>query len=660
VTVHIAPSQDTLARADEAQRQGEHDLALSLYLDAASASETPSAELCLKIARSHERLDRHADAWGWLARVVDASDAFRAWSAASSMLARLRSHGAPPATRSCRVALSGSYTTDQLAAMLPLAALRLGVDLDVQTGLYGQYQQDLLDPSSFLHATQPDQVVLAVHEGVVQLPDFSDSPRAAVEAEVARWTRLWDLAASNGEASVVQHNFALRPDTPFGNLSRGMPGTRFAMLSELNRILAESAPQHVSLVDCDRLAGDFGRLRWFDDRYWVRSKQAVALDALPLLARHTAALIAARMGLTRKCLVLDLDNTLWGGIIGEDGLEGIKLGGDGVGEAFVAFQEAVLALKERGILLAVASKNNDADAREVFERHPEMRIKLEDISVFVANWEDKPFNLRRIAQTLNIGVDSLVFADDNPAERQIVRQILPEVDLIELPAEPSEYRRALSSYLGFETVAITGEDRQRTAQYRARQAASELASSATDIESFYRDLEMQATTAGFDEMHMPRVAQLVGKTNQFNLTTRRHSLAELQAFAHSERHITRYLKLTDRLADHGLVALMVGELDGSVLDIATFLMSCRVIGRTVEQHLLSEVCREAARAGCTRVRGTYIPTAKNAIVSGLYERLGFSLVESRDDGSAVWQYDLEAQGPITSEFIEELSAPEHD
>ncbi len=660
MSIDAALDEGSLARADEAQRRGDHADALALLLEAVSGTESPGADLCLKLARAYERLGQDGDAWAWLARVVDTTDAFRAWSAASSMLARLRSRGAPPGLRHCRVALSGSYTIDQLAAMLPLAALGLGVDLEIQTGLYGQYQQDLLDPASFLYATQPDQIILAVHDGVVQLPGYTESPATAVEEETARWTRLWELAAANGSASVIQHNFAVRPESPFGHLSRGMPGSRFAMLHELNRILAERAPQSVSLLDCDRLAADFGRLRWFDDRYWVRSKQAVALDALPMLARHTAALIAARMGLTRKCLVLDLDNTLWGGVVGEDGLAGIKLGGDGVGEAFVAFQEAILALKERGILLAVASKNNDADAREVFEQHPEMRITLDDISVFVANWEDKPSNLRRIAQTLNIGLDSLVFADDNPAERQIVRRVVPEVDVIELPAEPSEYRRALSGYLGFETVAITGEDRVRTAQYKARTAAAEMASAATDIESFYRDLEMKAVTAPFDELHMPRIAQLIGKTNQFNLTTRRHSLAELEAFASSATHIARCLRLSDRLADHGLVALLIAEADGAVLDIDTFLMSCRVIGRTVEQHLLSVVCREAERAGCTIVRGTYVPSAKNAIVSGLYERLGFSLVESRGDQTTVWQYDLRAQGPITSEFIEELSAPEHD
>jgi FkbH-like protein len=659
MSIDVASAEDALASAEEAQRQGDHDHAVSLYL-AAAAGQIPSAELCLKVARCLERLERDDEAWEWLARVVDVADSFRPWSAASSILARLRARGAPPATRSCRIALTGSYTIDQLAAMLPLAALRLGVDLEVHTGLYGQYQQDLLDPASFLYASGPDQIVVAVHDGVVQLPAYSDTPQAAVEAEARRWAQLWELAAGNGDAAVIQHNFAVRPDSPFGNLSRGMPGSRFAMLSELNRILAESAPHSVSIVDCDRIAADFGRLRWFDDRYWVRAKQAVALDALPLLARNTAALVAARMALSRKCLVLDLDNTLWGGVIGEDGLDGIKLGGDGVGEAFVAFQEAVLGLKDRGILLAVASKNNDADAREVFERHPEMRIKLDDISAFVANWEDKPSNLRRIARALNIGLDSLVFVDDNAAERQIVRRLVPEVDLIDLPAEPSQYRRALAGYLGFETVAITGEDRQRTAQYQARQTAAEMASSAMDIESFYRDLEMKAVTAPFDAMHMPRIAQLIGKTNQFNLTTRRHPLAELEAFAASPAHITRYVKLSDRLADHGLVALLIGAIDGTTLDLDTFLMSCRVIGRTVERHLLYVVCREAQSAGCTSLRGTYIPTPKNVIVADLYERLGFSLVSRGEDGTAVWQYDLGVRGPITSEFIEELSEPEHD
>lgn len=650
---------DAMASADQVQKDGDHARALELYLEAAAVTEQPSAELCMKIARCHSRLGSLDEAYRWLAAIVDASDSFLHWSAGATLLARLTAKERPRARRTCRIGIAGSYTVDQFAAMLPLAALRLGIDLEVHSGLYAQYQQDLINPGGALYAAGPDQILLAVHEGAVQLPEWSETPDEAVAAEAARWTGLWETAAAHSSAALIQHGFALRPESAFGHLSQSVPGSRYAMLQSLNRTLAQGAPANVSLVDCDRLAANFGRLRWFDDRYWIRSKQAVALEALPLLARHTAAVTAARLGLGRKCLVLDLDNTLWGGIIGEDGLGGIKLGGDGVGEAFVAFQEAVLALKERGILLAVASKNNEADAREVFERHPEMRIRLDDIAVFAANWDDKPANLRHIASTLNIGLDALVFADDNPAERNIVRRLVPEVDVLSLPPEPSDYRRALSEYLGFESVAITGEDRQRTAQYRARAAAAELASSAGDIESFYRDLRMRATTLPFDDLHMPRIAQLTGKTNQFNVTTRRHTIAELEGFAASDRHVTRYLRLSDRLADHGLVALAIAEIRECILEIDTFLMSCRVIGRTVEAHLLSHLCQAAVQAGCTIVRGTYIPTPKNGLVRDLYERFGF--IQTGDhDGTTTWEYDLKTNGMITTGFIEELGSTASD
>ena len=661
LSIDIAAAADLdLAAAEQAQRQGDHARALALYLEAATTAEHPQAELCLKIARCHARLGSPDEAFSWLARVVDASDGFRQWSAAASLLARLVTKARPSADKSCRIALTGSYTVDQFAAMLPLAALSLGIDLELHSGLYGQYQQDLIDPGSALYAVDPDLVVVAVHEGAAELPRYSDKPDAAIAAETARWVALWDSVSRHSDASFVQHNFALRPESEFGHLSRGLAGSRFAMLEALNRALSESATQNVNLVDCDRLAAHYGRSRWFDDRYWVRSKQAVALEALPLLARHTAAVIAARLGLTRKCLVLDLDNTLWGGVIGEDGLDGIQLGGDGAGEAFVAFQESVLALKDRGVLLAVASKNNEADVREVFERHPAMRIKLDDISAFAVNWEDKPANLRAIAQTLGIGLDALVLADDNPAERQIVRRLVPEVDVLTLPVEPADYRRALFDYLGFESAAMTSEDRQRTAQYRARRAAAEMASAATDMASFYRDMRMTATTAPFDDVQMPRIAQLTRKTNQFNLTTRRYTTAELLSFSESETSITRYLRLSDRLADHGLVALAIAEIVDDTLDINSLLMSCRVIGRTVEDHLLSHLSRAAESAGCKTIRGTYIPTQKNAIVSSLYERFGFSQIHATTDGATTWQYDLTEQGPIVSEYIAEVGEHERD
>ena len=292
-----------LDEAEEAQNDGQIQRALELYLEAAASTELPTGEICLNIARCDGLLGSTDEAFAWLARFVDVSDVFLHWSSAASLLRRLTKQARPMVGTSCRVALTGSYTTTQLAAMLPLAALRFGVDIVVDEGLYAQYQQDLIDASSALYGSKPDLIVLAVHEGALQLPSFSETPNVDVAAELERWKELWDVAFSRSSADVIQHNFAVRPEAPLGHLSAEIAGSRYAMIAALNRELHSAASDRVSIVDCDRLAANFGRLRWFDDRYWFRSKQAVALEAVPTLARHTAAVIAARLGLSRKCLV---------------------------------------------------------------------------------------------------------------------------------------------------------------------------------------------------------------------------------------------------------------------------------------------------------------------------------------------------------------------
>ena len=586
-------------------------------------------------------------------RVVDAGDSFRHWAAAAGLLSTLREEAPPPSKRVVRVGVIGTYTTTQLTAMLRLAALRAGIDVEPYESGFDQYRQELLDPASALHAFGADYVVLATHEGALQLPSFSDRPKDDVATEVERWRSLWEALDRSSGARLIQHGFAIRPEAPFGHLSRSLAGSRYAMAEAVNVALGELAGGRVDVVDCDRLAAGFGKWRWFDDRYWYAAKQAVALDAVPLLARHTAAVLGASLALSRKCLVLDLDNTLWGGIIGEDGLAGIQLGAGVEGEAYVAFQRYVLELKERGVILAVVSKNDEEDAREPFRKHPDMAISLDDIAAFVANWDDKPTNLRRVAEMLNIGLDALVMVDDNPAERQIVRQLTPEVDVVVLPSHPSGYVRALAHYLYLEPAAFTQDDRSRTAQYRARAEALELESSASSIEDFYRSLKMRATIAPFDELNLLRIVQLIGKTNQFNVTTRRHDDRTVRRMMADENVVDLFLKLEDNLADHGLVAVLIAVRDGSVLDIDTWLMSCRVIGRTVELALAASLCRRASELGCSTLRGTYVPSTRNAIVADLYPRLGFGLV-SDDDGVTIWEYDIEAKGAIRSEFVEEM------
>jgi FkbH-like protein len=647
---------EALHRGDALRKAGDLRGAVEAYLQAATTSEVPESALCLKIARCYAQLNEDDKVRQWGLAALDAGDDFLSWQGVVGLLSKHLKSDWPGRKRTARVALLGSYTTTQYKQMLALAAIRFGVQIELYESHFGQYQQDVIDPASELYAFKPDFVILVVHAGELRLPSYADKADEAVEAEVNRWTTLWKTIRERSKARVIQHNFALDTVVPMGHLSSRLPGSRYFMTQRVNQRLGELAGAEVSIVDCERLAATIGKNRWFDPKYWNLSKQAVSLEALPLLAKHTAAVLAADLGLSRKCLVLDLDNTLWGGIIGEDGMAGIKIGqGSPIGEAYTAFQEYILELKNKGVILAVNSKNNDADAREVFQKHPEMRIKLDDIAVFIANWETKPKNIERIARTLNIGIDSLVFVDDNPVERQAMRQFQPEVDTIVLPTDPSQYVRCLSNYLMFETGSFTKEDAARAEQYRARAQIAELEQSATSIEDFYRSLQMKAVVKPFDEMSLPRIVQLLGKTNQFNLTTRRHGMAEMQTFIANPDCVHYSLTLQDRFANHGLVSMIIAVKKGTVLDIDTWLMSCRVIGRTVEAELLSKLSDRAQQMGCRTLRGTYIPTAKNGMVKEIFARFGFKKVTD-DNGTTIWEYDLASQGPITNGFIQNVDS----
>jgi FkbH-like protein len=620
--------------------------------------EVPEPDACLRMARACFAAEDTAGAYEWLARVADSRGPYVVWASAAGALAKFEEREPPLTARTARVAVVGSYTTSQFVALLRLAALRRRVRLEVYEAGFDLFRQEILDPRSGLYAFEPEYVIVAPHEGVVRFPALTEASavQETLEAEVGRWRALWDALAVNSSTRVVQHNFALRPESTWGHLAARMPGSRDRMLRRLNRELADAAGDDVLIVDCDRVAAAFGKDRWFDDRYWHLAKQAVALDALPELARHTAAVVAAAEGLSSKCLVLDLDNTLWGGVIAEDGLSGIQLGGGPQGEAFIAFHEYLISLRSRGILLAVASKNNPADAREPFEQHPDTRLRLDDFAAFHANWDDKPASLRTIASELNIGLDSLVFVDDNPAEREVVRRLLPEVEVIALPPDPSGYIRAVSDSLLFELASLTKEDLGRAAQYQARAAAAAHQAQASSLDEFYASLGMEALVSRFDEVNLPRITQLVGKTNQFNLTTRRHSMNELRSFMEDGGAVTMSLRLRDQFTDHGLVAVLIAEQKDDVLDIDTWLMSCRVIGRTVENEMLARLCSAALERGATRLNGTFIPTAKNVVVKDVFERLGFTLLSS-DSGTTTWEYDIDQKGPITSEFIQPWNEP---
>ncbi|MCC6239319.1 MAG: HAD family hydrolase [Phycisphaerales bacterium] len=655
-----APSQPTsttqqvIAQGDELRKAGQTQQAIEAYLQAASSTEVPEAALCLKIARCYSQIGDDDNVRHWAMASLDDGDDFLTWQGVTGLVKKYFAGSWSGFQRQARVAILGSYTTVQFKQMLAVAAIKYGIQLELYESDFGQYQQDIVDPDSRLYRFDPQFVILATHAGEVHLPDFTDDPTAALERETARWVGLWQRLRQRSKAKIIQHNFALEEAVAMGHLATRLAGSRYNMMQQLNHRLAMAAGNDVAMVDCQRLSSLIGQWRWFDPKYWNLSKQAVSLQALPLLARHTAAVLASELGLSRKCLVLDLDNTLWGGVIGEDGMGGIKLGqGSPVGEAYIAFQEYLLQLKNKGVILTVNSKNNDADAREVFQKHPEMRIKLDDIAVFVANWQPKPQNVQHIAKVLNIGIDSMVFVDDNPVERQAMRQFLPQVDTIVMPTDPSLYVRTLSNYLLFETSSFTREDAARAQQYHARAQIAELEQSAGSIEDFYRSLQMKATVKPFDRFSLPRIAQLLGKTNQFNLTTRRHGAGELEKFMADPACVHYALTLRDRFANHGLVSLIIAFKRGDILDIDTWLMSCRVIGRTVEAELLSQLTHQALAMGCKTIQGTYIPTAKNAMVQDIFAKFGFTRT-AEDHGTTVWQYDLTRQAPITNDFIEKV------
>ncbi len=421
-------------------------------------------------------------------------------------------------------------------------------------------------------------------------------------------------------ANVIQCNFEIPEIDPLGNLSAALPGGRAHVIRQFNLELSHHA---VSILDVDQIAGLHGKQRWHDEVLWQAAKQYPTTEAIPLLARHAAAMIRASLGLTSKCLVLDLDNTLWGGIIGEDGINGIRLGGGPAGESYVAFQKYVQALQRRGVILAICSKNNEQDAKAPFQDHPEMVLKLDDIALFVANWQSKDENLRHIAATLNIGLDSIVFVDDNPVERNLIRSQIPEIEVIEVPQDPAGYTAALHRSLCFEAWTLTEDDRRRAASYQQNAKRSEQLAASGNVEDYLAGLEMHVELRPFDEANLARIVQLINKTNQFNLTTRRITEAECLALINRSDCYTQFMRLKDRFGDNGITGILIGFVEGDTLRIDNWLISCRVLGRRVEDAMLAAALNFAVERKCEFALGEYIPTPKNAQVSGIFEKYGF-------------------------------------
>jgi FkbH-like protein len=553
----------------------------------------------------------------------------------------LARHGAPGNLSTIKVALLGSSTISHLVPHIRVGALRRGLLADIHVGDYGLYRQELADPASSLHSFKPDVVLLSLDAEHIAGGNGADA-----ETALANLRTAWRAAQALG-ATVVQPTIMPRFQPVMGNNEDRLQQSPAAIVRKFNHLLRETAPHdNVYLLALDEwVTANGGIEAWYDAGLWHLSKHEVQHTAAPLYGDQVGRVLGAIRGRSSKCLVLDLDNTLWGGVIGDDGLEGIVLGqGTAAGEAHVALQRYAKRLSERGVILAVCSKNDEENAVAPFEKHAEMVLKRADIACFVANWQDKAANLRHIAKTLNIGLDSLVFVDDNPVERGLVRRELPMVAVPELPDDPSGYVRVLASAGYFEALDVTAEDRERAEQYRANASRQALMESTTDMGAYLDSLKMELTWAPFDQAGFKRIVQLINKTNQFNLTTRRYTEANVAAIMAGEeegRFVTLQLRLNDVYGENGNIAVVIGKVTArSELEIDTWLMSCRVLGREVEQATLNILAQRALDLGCSVLYGTYTPTEKNSMVKDLYARLGFEEIANQEDGSTRWSLPL--------------------
>ena len=526
-----------------------------------------------------------------------------------------------------RIALLSDASTQHIVPLLRALLHRAGFNSAIYEGAFDAIEFEAYDSNSALYRFRPDAIVLLNSVQALRARFYQRQTDAIgfLNTAAQRVAAIWDALQARSTALILQSNFVLPYERHFGNFDQKVPQSLYSVTAALNTRIAESARGRAGVLihDVESVASWAGRRTWFDDRFWDLTKSFCAMEHLPLVAHNIVDILMAARGRTVKCVITDLDNTLWGGVIGDDGLDGIRLNAHGDGEAHYRLQQFLRELKNRGILLAVCSKNDLENALLPFEKHPEMALRREDITVFVANWKDKAENIRAIRETLNIGFDSMVFLDDNPFERNLVRELIPGIIVPELPEDPADYVRAISELNLFETISFSSEDLVRAELYQREAERREAAAGFASVEEFLQSLDMRITIARFDSFHLPRIAQLIQRSNQFNLTTRRHSESECEALMRDEAIIPLYVKLSDRLGDHGLISIVVLEPKDGKLVIRDWLMSCRVLVRGVEQCVMNHVFALAAERGLAEVTGEYIPTAKNGMVRDFFAQFGF-------------------------------------
>ena len=561
------------------------------------------------------------------------------------------------AARQCRIAVLGSSTTSLLVPVLRALCLRDRIRADIYEAPYGSMEHEIRDPAGGLARFRPDVVLLLMHWRDLRLDEVAGDERAWLECRLDERKTAWRLLAVSG-CHILQTAFDFPAGDSYGDLSGRLSGGRRRLIELLNLRLREEAPGNVSILDMAAVQRAIGS-GWEDEAAWARYRQHPGTEALPALAEACLAHLRAVLGLARKVLVTDLDNTLWRGVIGEDGLDGIGVGpGTPEGEAHLELQRYLRQLNGRGVLLAVCSKNNPEDARLPFLKHPQMALRLEHFAAFRANWEDKVSNLRELARELSLGLDSFVFLDDNPLEREWVRSQLPEVAVVETGPSIFHFVRQLDRARYFEAVSLSREDLARADQYRVEAQRENLRSAAASLDDFLRSLQLEASVERVAGRNLARVAQLVNKTNQFNLTTRRYTEEQIRAIAEDPHAWAAAFQMSDRMGSYGLIGVMFCRPAGAqdTWEIDSWLMSCRTLGRQMEKFMFDRLLESAIQRRIRRIVGVYRPTPKNGLVRELYDQMGFRRV---DESAGGVRYELEVpeQLPATATHVRNAAAP---
>lgn len=545
--------------------------------------------------------------------------------------------------KSLKVALLGDTATQFLSVALQGFAVDLGCHFKVFEGDFAQINRQILDPSSEYYQFQPDVTIVfeSSHKLLANYYKSGDGSNFA-QKKLASAELLYENVTRLTQSKFIYCNFPEIDNQVFGNFAHKVESSFVYQLQKLNFLLSDFAVRkdNFYIQDLVSIQSKYGRDFLFSPSIYINTEMVISVDALPIIAQSLSSQIVSMYGSFKKCVILDLDNTTWGGVIGDDGVEKIQIGSLGIGKAFTEFQYWVKALQKRGVIVAVCSKNDEEKAKEPFEKHPDMVLKLDDVAVFVANWENKADNIRKIQKILNIGFDSMVFLDDNPFERNLVRENLPSVCVPELPEDPANYLEYLYSLNLFETASYSENDSERTKQYQVEAERNFSQENFTNLGDFLKSLSMVSDVQAFNSFNKPRVSQLSQRSNQFNLRTIRYSEQDVEMRSASDKYHTLSFTLDDKFGNNGLIAVVVLEKkDPQTLFIENWLMSCRVLKRGMEDFTLNTIVDIARQNGFKNVIGEFIPSGKNQMVEGHYSNLGF---EKNGD---TWKVDVESYKP---------------